>query len=561
MTMPYRLQNGAGNYPDANKFMSDYDYLEAIAQGNFLLGAGFETWTGGTSFTNPANGTALADNWTLEKGGTSGATANIVRESSTIDTGTYSLKVDITGAGSANSYLRLKQSATNPARFKGLHLVFGMKLKVPTASKVRLSITDGVTTQYSSYHTGDGTWQKLTAEITVSSSVTEITVKTEIVSDSVMAIYADSGFVYLISSQATAAAVAALDFPGPGDPSIEGRLGAAETSLTTLSGRALGKNRLRNGTFSVNQRGATSVADAASHLDGWYALHESGNVTVAQMTDQETGAPTSLKLTQPDVSAKRIGTAQYVASLNCRDLRGQSVVFSARIKCSASQAIRFAILEHTGTADAPTLDVVGTWGSTNYTASNFFIAGLTVTSVGSLTPSAATWTSISLNGTIGGSANNVYVFIWTEGTLAQNGTLEINRAKLEQGTSATSFDLQNPKDEQQFADDFPQYYARAWVNFNGTGTVAIRASGNVTSITDNGTGDYTVNLTTSMPDANFTTVCTGQQNNTAGTDGIVTLKGNTTQSSVSSIRVACSGAGISTATLADFATVNVAIFR
>ncbi|TXH47773.1 MAG: hypothetical protein E6Q97_26485, partial [Desulfurellales bacterium] len=220
MTMPYRLQNGAGNYPDANKFMSDYDYLEAIAQGNFLLGAGFETWTGGTSFTNPANGTALADNWTLEKGGTSGATANISRESSTIDTGTYSLKVDITGAGSANSYLRLKQSATNPARFKGLHLVFGMKLKVPTASKVRLSITDGVTTQYSSYHTGDGTWQKLTAEITVSSSVTEITVKAEIVSDSVMAIYADSGFVYLISSQATAAAVAALDFPGPGDPSI-----------------------------------------------------------------------------------------------------------------------------------------------------------------------------------------------------------------------------------------------------------------------------------------------------------------------------------------------------
>jgi hypothetical protein len=41
------------------------------------------------------------------------------------------------------------------------------------------------------------------------------------------------------------------------------------------------------------------------------------------------------------------------------------------------------------------------------------------------------------------------------------------------------------------------------VNFNGTGTVAIRASGNVTSITDNGTGDYTVNFTTAMSDANY----------------------------------------------------------
>ena len=47
------------------------------------------------------------------------------------------------------------------------------------------------------------------------------------------------------------------------------------------------------------------------------------------------------------------------------------------------------------------------------------------------------------------------------------------------------------------------YGCRAWVNFNGTGTVAIRASGNVSSITDNGTGDYTVNFTTAMADANY----------------------------------------------------------
>jgi hypothetical protein len=49
----------------------------------------------------------------------------------------------------------------------------------------------------------------------------------------------------------------------------------------------------------------------------------------------------------------------------------------------------------------------------------------------------------------------------------------------------------------------PIYACRAWVNFNGTGTVAIRASGNVSSITDNGTGDYTVNFTTAMTDADY----------------------------------------------------------
>ncbi len=54
----------------------------------------------------------------------------------------------------------------------------------------------------------------------------------------------------------------------------------------------------------------------------------------------------------------------------------------------------------------------------------------------------------------------------------------------------------------------PLYAARAWVNFNGTGTVAIRASGNVSSITDNGTGDYTVNFTTAMSDANYSATIT-----------------------------------------------------
>jgi tetrahydromethanopterin S-methyltransferase subunit E len=55
----------------------------------------------------------------------------------------------------------------------------------------------------------------------------------------------------------------------------------------------------------------------------------------------------------------------------------------------------------------------------------------------------------------------------------------------------------------------PYYGARAWVNFNGTGTVAIRASGNVSSITDLGTGNYRVNLTTAMPDTNYATLVTG----------------------------------------------------
>jgi hypothetical protein len=66
--------------------------------------------------------------------------------------------------------------------------------------------------------------------------------------------------------------------------------------------------------------------------------------------------------------------------------------------------------------------------------------------------------------------------------------------------------------------------ALAWVNFNGTGTVAIRSSYNVSSITDNGTGDYTVNFTTALSDANYAFGLGGHGNTSASTLGYVTGK-------------------------------------
>lgn len=64
-------------------------------------------------------------------------------------------------------------------------------------------------------------------------------------------------------------------------------------------------------------------------------------------------------------------------------------------------------------------------------------------------------------------------------------------------------------DTWQNTDGTENYKCRAFVNFKGTGTVAIRASGNVSSITDNGTGKYTVNFTNAMSDTNYS-VTSGQ---------------------------------------------------
>lgn len=101
----------------------------------------------------------------------------------------------------------------------------------------------------------------------------------------------------------------------------------------------------------------------------------------------------------------------------------------------------------------------------------------------------------------------------------------------------------------------PHYAARAWVNFNGTGTPAIRASGNVTSITDNGTGDYTVNFTTALPDVNYSAHITTGQTSGAGFGRTGSSGGlySTTQLQVNTIN--------SSGTIADAAAVCVAIFR
>jgi hypothetical protein len=78
--------------------------------------------------------------------------------------------------------------------------------------------------------------------------------------------------------------------------------------------------------------------------------------------------------------------------------------------------------------------------------------------------------------------------------------------------SITMDELSNSATE---SDNVAKRTAKAWVNFNGTGTVAIRASFNVSSVGDNGNGDYRVNFTTAMPDADYAAVATSSNTGVA----------------------------------------------
>jgi hypothetical protein len=108
----------------------------------------------------------------------------------------------------------------------------------------------------------------------------------------------------------------------------------------------------------------------------------------------------------------------------------------------------------------------------------------------------------------------------------------------------------------------PVYACRAWVNFNGTGTVAIRASGNVSSITDNGTGFYTVNFTTAMSDANYCATCDATpapDGNLTSTDIFGTNSGSFTQApTTSSYTLYVTNRGT---TAKDSAYITSSVFR
>jgi len=137
----------------------------------------------------------------------------------------------------------------------------------------------------------------------------------------------------------------------------------------------------------------------------------------------------------------------------------------------------------------------------------------------------------------------------------------------EGGTACGQFDSSaNFKFNSGYGSVAIAYGCRAWVNFNGTGTVAIRANGNVSSITDNGIGDYTVNFTNAMPDANY---CFSLSANDDGTGaggqsdgfsyGAWKRGANSCAYNTSSIRFQI-GYPANT-TLYDQTNINVSIFR
>lgn len=260
------------------------------------------------------------------------------------------------------------------------------------------------------------------------------------------------------------------------------------------------RNRLVNGAMRINQRLSASNADDTYAHDRWYILTQTGAVAVTTHTLIDAGWPYSMRITQSQASAQRFGLAQIIESVNCYDLRGQSVSLSARVAISVPTTLRFAILEWTGSADAVTSDVVLDWTSGTYTAGNFFLASnFTVTATGSLAISANTATTVSLSATLAGSLNNIIVVFWTNSAQAQNVVLDIGKIQFENSTVPTAFEARQKAAElalcqRYYWKSFPQDTAPAQAvgSAGAIGLTAPYAGGNGKAIY------YDVQLPTDM---------------------------------------------------------------
>ena len=147
--------------------------------------------------------------------------------------------------------------------------------------------------------------------------------------------------------------------------------------------------------------------------------------------------------------------------------------------------------------------------------------------------------------TVGGTALAKVSQLPASASATTQGLIEIaTQTEVNAGTDSTRAIVPNTllegmKTHLSATGSAPIYACRAWVNFNGTGTVAIISSRNVSSVTDNGTGDYTVNFITALSDVNYALSGICANNASFGAVTLqVAVNGVTRLKTTSSIRVA-----------------------
>jgi len=213
-------------------------------------------------------------------------------------------------------------------------------------------------------------------------------------------------------------------------------------------------------------------------------INSSGNVGIGTSSPGAgSGLATKLDVVTPNGTATRIGLAQ--SGVNSAGITIPASVGGLGFEVGATERMRIDSSGNVGIGTASPATKLHVSG--NMTLADYGNIGATNNNAG-----------ISLTG--GSAANNGGQINLRGGSFGTANAIEFIQGGTEQARIDTGGVF---KFNSGYGSVATAYGCRAWVNFNGTGTVAIRGSGNVSSITDNGAGNYTVNYTTAMPDANY----------------------------------------------------------
>jgi hypothetical protein len=398
------------------KLLADIDFANPAPGNNLLINGGFENWSGPTTIVNPINNTAIVDNWVYALGGPV-PTATITRESTDVQSGSYSLKVVIS-ATNGNTIAEFEQIIPNYLDYAGKTVTVSFRVKSSVANSVAINVFDGVSSQ-SAANVGTG-WETISLTKTIQAVPTNLQIGIGMRSPAtqVATYFVDSGMMVLGS----VAASFIPEFP------VISNLRTSDQSRAT--------NILINGGMEFWQRGTSfsTPANATYTADRW-KVNKSGTptFTISQESTTVDLGNFSLKLDlTAGGGAAQIGLVQFVE--NFKDYRGKTVTLTVRMK--TAQALAQAYID----------DGVASSYSVAHTGNNTFQTLV-----------------VTLN--VSASASNLAVGLGYVVSSPTTGTIFIDSAMLVLGSTPLAF---VPKDTQV---ELAQCY-RYYVNGNGSTTSA-----------------------------------------------------------------------------------------
>ena len=227
-----------------------------------------------------------------------------------------------------------------------------------------------------------------------------------------------------------------------------------------------------------------------------------GNLTYGTATGNRT-VSTSASITTGTINNATLGTTTGTNATITNLTSGTTTSTAANITNETIQTLTSSTATITGGTFSGSINATaGTIGTLNSTTGT--ITNLSTTLAGDLTISQGTATLGTTGvtaGTYGTNTSAVTLTLDAKGRVTTVSTSAIQTTPAD--GSITYSKLSTSATE---SDNVAKRTAKAWVNFNGTGTVAIRDDFNVSSITDNGTGDYTVNFSSNLDSVNYSAI-------------------------------------------------------